>query len=623
MGQPIRILLGFLIWWACCCATIAPLTAGASQPALLPPPARPVSRAPASITSGTLLSLPGRPVRVPLQAPVGFDHASRFWIPPVPPVSLVDHEALGLAADTVIAEVIGLTPLAMDTRLRASPWLGEPIAWQAVQSTDPSIASIRSPIYWMLFIRLPEELDDPAYRTLREGRDQAVTLDIGGERFPVRLAPQPQTLPFGRIEAIQASTSQWKSLGDQLAIEALDPARRWRVELLAERFTAQRLFGTDTLEDRSPITGAVLRGIASSFEWEWRSAIASVERLDPELAAQLLARLTCIVELPDGTLLPAWPTDGEAENSLLPQLLARRLDPTQRAERVRQYLAGQPATRVTVLDDAGSRLESREAHAQRIRGERDRILLSTVGASILVSDLSNSGGTLTMGPEGQFDALLVRVPASRSTIHRADATVTVEAGSIWNAQPGSLVVRQNQRESRLQLRVAPVPVSRPGQLLGPMLDQMSLSAWNVDGYALTPQNWQTAVLVYRDESSGVWKMYIEARFDPSINPTELERDRVEIHLGEYGQPDAVLVASPSLEAGAPTVSDDRWAAILNLPDSVLHLAQREGTLPIGVVRIDPRQSATGQPGISSWPRPLIPGFSEPGRFRLDLSAWDL
>jgi len=537
-------------------------------------------------------------------------------------VSLVDPAAIGTAEEPV-SQILGFVPENSGQLVLAPSWLGAPVNWSVLEPQEAASSPPNAPITWMLFIRLPESLDEPALRQPDGGRERAIAIRIGRERFPVRLAQLPGPMPIGRISAPEAGAGAWRDLGDMLAVEAQDPTRRWRVSLLTERFTAQRLFGTDSLAERAPLGDPVLSGVGETFEAEWRSAISAVEQTDPELAAQLLARITAITKLPNGTLLPVWPTDGEAEGTLLPQLLSRSLTEPQRLDALRAYLQNQPPARTAVLDDAGRSLRTISNQVYSESGEIADTTFTAVGSTLVVTDVSSRSSTLTIGPAGEFDAELIRLEPGQSMLFSADvSTVTSHAQSRSTPLPstsdatGSLVLRRDRFQSPIELRVVPLEVFGRGRTLGPALERHDLRTFNLSGARLAPPNWQTGILLYKDEQSGRWNIYVEARFPAGTSEERLQAERIDIYFGPYRGTDAVLSVTTRDEAAM--LGEDRWSALLELPDAALNRAAREGTLAIGFARTDSRITANGEPGTTSWPRPLLPGEDEPGRFRLKL-----
>jgi hypothetical protein len=573
---------------------------------------RSVRAAPAVIESGTAVSIPGHPIRIPLSPPPDFPFADSIWIPSPVPVRLLTPFLDGGTIEPV-SEILGFVANP-SVGPETQSWLRPPADWRVVRpgelGSDPG-----GPVYWMLFVRLPEEFDNPEWRMPDAGRQRAVTLQIGDERFPLRLAPPPGELPVGRIPPLEGETARWLELGQRLAPAAMDPTRRWRVSLLLDRIPAVRLFRSESLDEAFPLADPVLRGLSESLEAEWRSALSELAQTDPEMAAQLLTRQTLIVRQPDGALLPAWPTDGQAETELLPTLQSRRLSETERADAVRRYLDSRPNIRATVHDDGGQRLQTERTLRFRDQGEVAEVVLTSVDALVLITNLSPTQSSPTIGPPGQFDSTILRLNpfTSQRTVFSPSLARSAEAAVSERQQPvtGSLLVRDSRRESRVEFRVAPGLVRRPGQQIGPALEPWNLAAWNSDAVRASPADRQTALLLFRDDREARWKMLIEARIRPG-QPDGA--DSVTVFFGPYGASDARIEVAR--DDSRTVEASDRWSAIVAIPEEVVARASRDGTLAIGFIRRGPNGS------ISSWPRPLMPDQAEPGRVRLDLTGWE-
>ncbi len=561
----------------------------------------------------TLVSFPGQPVRVPLSMPEGFPFGEAVWVPSPIQVRLFTPNA---PIDPVepISEIIGFTAVSPADTAATQSWLKPAWIWQTLSPDDVTEAPT-GPIYWMLFVRLPERFDAPNLRGTQEGRDQALILQIGNERFPVRLAPDPNELPSGRISQLEADPAQWLALGDQLAAEAMDPTRRWRVELLLDRFPAPKLFSTTTLDERFPLGDPVLRGLTNSLETEWRAVLSELATTEPDLAASVLARLTHIVRLPSGDLLPAWPTDGLAENQLLPALLSRTLSREERLEAARRYLDTRPRTRVTVLDDAGQSLTLENLSRFRDDDEIAEQIFTTRGARLLITNLTPGNRVLTLGSPGEFDSRVQRLSPFASIEAPFEPKLVTQyfddEPTTQQAVTADAVVRDEGRETRISFRVAPGIVRRPGLQIGPALEPWTLDAWNSDSVRSTRADLQTGLLLYRDDRDDRWKLLIEARTTSDMDNRQDES--VTVFVGPYGAPLATLV----VKANDPRTAhrSDRWSSIVELP-AALEPVLVEKSLAFGFVRTGPGGNR------SSWPRPLLPGQSEPGRIRLDLRDWN-
>lgn len=560
----------------------------------------------------TLVSFPGQPVRVPLAMPEGFPFGEAVWVPsPIQVRLFTPNDPIDPVEP--ISEIIGFTAISpVDLGARQS-WLKPAWNWQTL-SPDEVTEAPTGPIYWMLFVRLPERFDAPNIRGQQDGRDQALILQIGDERFPVRLAPNPSELPTGRIPQLEADPAQWLALGDQLAAEAMDPTRRWRVELLLDRFPAPKLFATATLDERFPLSDPVLRGLTNSLETEWRAVLSDLAATEPDLAASVLAKLTHIVRMPSGDLLPAWPTDGLAETQLLPALLSRTLSREERVEAARRYLDTRPRTRVTVLDDAGQSLTLQNLSRFRDDDEIAEQIFTTRGARLLITNLTPGNRVLTLGSPGEFDSRIQRLSPFASVEALFEPKLVSQLSDSAPAAQGAVtadaILRDEGRETRVSFRVAPGIVRRPGLQIGPALEPWTLDAWNSDSVRSTRADLQTGLLLYRDDRDQRWKLLIEARTTSDLE--DRQDESVSVFIGPYGSPIATLV----IDAKDPQTAhrSDRWSSIIELPAALQPILAEEW-LTVGFIRIGPGGSK------SSWPRPLLPGQSEPGRIRLDLRDW--
>lgn len=569
--------------------------------------------APATVAANTLVSFPGQPIRVPLTMPEGFPFGEAFWVPSPMQVRLFIPNSDEGAVEPV-SEIIGFSAMA-PAQAQEQSWLAPAWNWETRRPSEVTEAPI-NPVYWMLFVRLPERFDAPGLRDQQDGRDQALTLQIGNERLPVRLAPVPKQLPVGRIPSLEADPDQWLALGNRLAPEAIDPTRRWRIKLLLDRFSASRLFGTATLDDRFPLDDPVLRGLSASIETEWRSALSDLADSDPDLAATLLAKLTCVILTPSGELLPAWPTDGLAESQLLPSLLSRTLSRQERVEAAQRYLDSRPRIRTTVLDDAGEALDQQDSSRFRNNGEVAEQILTSRGARLLITNLTTADRVLTLGSPGEFDSAIRRIAPFRSTETTFDAALVrqVREDEPPDRQPvtGDAIVRDEGRETRVSFRVAMGTVRKPGLQIGPALEPWNLATWNTDTIRMIPPNLQTGLFLFRDDREGGWKLLVEA--NTSSGPENRAGEAVTLFFGPFGAPDHTMVITP--EDPQTVHRTNHWSAIVDLPTEAMERVASEGSLAFGFIRTGPGQRR------SSWPRPLMPGQHEPGRVRLDLRGWE-
>lgn len=582
-----------------------------------PAPETPPVVGPAQIRLSTFVALPGLPIRIPLARPQGNTFGT--WVPEPMTVRLLDPNGSD-PPQTLVSEIIGFTTPQTDTTSASTPWLAEPAGWQAVRPADVTSGSITSPVYWSLFVRLPASYDEAHARSPRDGRDRAVLLEIAGERFPARLAERPKDLPTGRIAALEAPADEWRSLGELILAEASDPARRWRASLLADRFSPGRLFGTASLDERQIIEDPNLAGLATTIEFEVRAALSELEAENPDLAASLLARLTAVSRGLDGRLLPVWPTDGEAETILFPALLSRALTAEERAARVRQYLDSRPASRSVVIDDAGESLVIQSNERFREGGEEAEQILIAQGATAVTTNLAGENRTLTFGPPGEFDAALLQLPAYSTSVIRFDPSVVRPIEP--NASPerdrvvaGAIELRDGDRQRRLEARVVPVEIKRPGLQIGPALSPWTLVSWNADAVVPVALDEQTTALIYHDDRASTWRVLVEAR----ARPADAAAHSIDLFFGPYAGESEVVRIAP--DASVTVQTTDGWSTIIDFPEGAIRQAEATGFVEIGFVRWH-RTGPEAEPKVhSSWPRPWFPGQTKPGRVRVDLSGW--
>jgi hypothetical protein len=162
--------------------------------------------------------------------------------------------------------------------------------------------------------------------------------------------------------------------------------------------------------------------------------------------------------------------------------------------------------------------------------------------------------------------------------------------------------------------------------MGPFLPTWTLDRWQTAAEPTRrPEDadWTTAALLERlPGPNEEWTLYVECR-----RPDEAgnDADSVRIWLGPRSRPISVIrvtragaaadelsLTPPQSLTGSMRVQSDRWSFRINLPRAAF---DPDGTLTIGLERI-------GSQGRRwTWPRPIAPWQSEPGRVRLDTSTW--
>ena len=410
---------------------------------------------------------------------------------------------------------------------------------------------------------------------------------------------RPAVIPPG-LHAPLGQSSLYTTLEPALA----DPALRWRVALLADRLEAA---GVTILTERlraglrASAVGPIAT-VARAVEARWRSALGRLSEDAPETARSLVVRLTAIVALPDGRVVPAWrPALGaDGLDALLTNLLNADLSGQARANRARAWLAAQPAALAWVVDDAG------------LSDPAGRLALARAAVVDLTGREGIARATLTGG-----------VPGPRVTV-APFGSVLVAASAPMDVAPGSITVERGSWRRTIPIAAGPLPVGPPGLRAGPFIAPWSLPTWFAGRSTPSSANRAAAALIRR-RVDGSWEVYIECRF---IGATPPPGDRVRLWFGPTGRPTALLVVTAAgtvREAlddsddgpapGAPvvvTTERDRWSCIVDLPESVVEAP--------GVVRVGfERRDDTGR--RSTWPRPLFVWDDEPGRALVSLRMW--
>ena len=313
-------------------------------------------------------------------------------------------------------------------------------------------------------------------------------------------------------------------------------------------------------------------------------------------------------------MAPAWPTDQANLDALLADLLSQRLEPAQKAERAAAWLDAQPAGAAWVIDDAGLR----EADSGRS--------LATCGVANLLERTTlawaDAGGS-TGSPElSTIDAFSLGQVAAAAPVQATPrpAPVHVHAGK-WSVErmlaPGRL------------------PASPPGARADALLGDWTMGAWlggTVDDSMEGEAAWAGAALVRKASGDGAstWWVYVECR-SPGMKPGDEEpagpRESVRVWLGPLGHPTAVLHASSSgvvvdeaaVDQGLGSLRQARvsrgqgtWVAEVPIPERCI---ESDGTIRMAIERMDSRGRR------STWPRPMLPWQTEPGRIAVDLTAW--
>ena len=510
----------------------------------------------------------------PLRAP------SSGWRPVSTPLVRVDD------GPALPASVVRLEGRPAPEEGRASAWLPRSKRWTAT-----ALPSVTGPTpddataVWALAVRMP---DEPEGRRLR----------IGAQRVPIAwLPPPPERTDTAPLPRPDSTVRERAALGDALRDEATDPMRRWRVRLLTDRFAPTTLWRGDP--PRGRLDDPILEAYATQRERRVRVALETLRRDDPALAAETLARLTAVVRLPTGALVPAWPLDEERETELVSGLLSPRATPESRRADALAWLAAAPPARAWVTEDAA--------------GASDASGRATIG----VTNLSARDVSVGAAPAGRPATARALVPAHESRALVASA-IAPDGGPAARLRAAA-----GDWAAELTVLAAPVVAAPPGVPIGPLYPDWTLATWSGRVAPAPDAAWATRALLQRAEGTEErWQFFVEA-LTGGAEPRA--GDRVSFWIGRAGRAATVIMAESSggasLATPGETISpvdarvrrlDDRWTALIDLPDGVL---SGEGPLLVGVTREDARGRR------SAWPRPMAPGQTRPGRLAIELGAW--
>ncbi len=488
-----------------------------------------------------------------------------------------------------------------------------------------------------------------------EGAPESRTTSGGGvdpaQRATVMLIPIPEdaagvpmfvndrTVALAWFEPPPPSTGSAiaaRPLGDAQSMEHLgevllpmwsDPQTRWRVRLLLDRLPAALVWPRSMPPDRFDDPG--LEAIARQSEDRWRIGLEEIRRVDPRLSEQVVHRLTTIVRLPQGALVPAWPIDDSATAELLRVLLDTTTGRTKKADSARAWLASQPEAHAWVIDDAGSerRIITEGTPEQRSRragplalGALEEPVIEVADATVGVTELrgQRADAMVSQSEFGASPGLVVAPHESAALPASARALPGTPVGQVW--------VRLSGWAERLGVVARPLKVEPPGLSLGPLVAEWTHVSW-LAGAPLMQAGPAIGVGVLQRSTSGTaWEVVVECRWpqsDTDAGPMDAESDRVVLWCGPYRQSRIAIEIAPDgqvsyplgagVRARAACVREPgRWVALIEIPRAAF---EPDGGLLLGLERRDPSGRRW------SWPRPMMPGQSEPGRAAIDVSTW--
>lgn len=367
--------------------------------------------------------------------------------------------------------------------------------------------------------------------------------------------------------------------------------------------------------------GGVLESIDRTETSLWSAAIGRCRGVDGALADELVARLAGRVRFPDGSVLPVWTQSAESLRQLRDDLLANDLNDAERVTRARAWLDAQPPAAAWVIDDGGQRDGATGAPIASVVVAN--LSSSASAASVIVQGAGAESGSPELTSIGPWEAVTLRAGAPRDD-EGAERIVRVQVGS-WT--------------KRLTAVCGAVPARPPGLPIGPLvlgIDNAQCIAAAEAGArtvsaspARLPDAAYASMGMLLAEPGGAggpmrWTLYFEC-MAPGEGGADAEApvqevDQLSVFLGPSGGGSATrrIVASRNGES-APGVRvsrrGDRWLCWVTIPRDAI---ESDGRLRIGVVR---EVGTRNSPQRSSWPRPMFPWQTEPGRVCADVGAW--
>ncbi len=565
---------------------------------------------------GTTVTGPAQRVRI--DPPLVIARAGDPILIPLAPGQIPDRveatDAAGVALETRVLVSVTRRPIADSTRLLAldaARWVdGSPDDQHLVLSPDRLRATDRVLVDSARAFLVVEPPGAPG------------AIVVSGARYPVLLEGADDPSVPDAVAAPTADPGMLRSIWYEHAAARLraDPMQRWRERLM-----------TGTLFEPAPATSDARSLIAGHVERRWRVALARVAEADPETARALVETLATVVSFGDGVSAPLWlTTPAEEQNLRRDLLLATSAEDA--SQRARAWLATRADAAVWVIDDAGARDIGLDA------------TLSTLGAVVLRGD-SGVGWTRTTGvPATMFPMPLRRTIRMVGSAQPDVAAPTTSADAMIHARRGRVLpARVGTVNCDRRVFAVPFPVHPPGMRAGPFFREFSraslaLVATRLDASDLpatddaTPADLDapSAALLTRapgphDSPADGWSLFVEcAARVPS-------RDLLRVWIGRFEAPALVVEIEPSgrvrdmtrvLGDGPSgierintrvTQTADGWSCWIDLPPKAIGGSGADRFVQLGIERF--------AMGRSSWPRPMLPWQTEPGRILVDLSTW--
>lgn len=489
--------------------------------------------------------------------------------------------------------VLPATPAADPIADRVARWLGPQLHYRAVRATTTDRpATLPASSGWFAQLAIPND-------------STAIQAFVDGE--PIALPPPPRrslpSVPHAGTTAARAA----------LSILGADPRAHWRAALATPDPIAP-------LPSDPIIRAAVQRGSLAA-----RAALAT---LDADLARRTALRLAGVVDLGDGVSLPIWPGDAAPARDLIEQLLSPAAAPARKALAAEAWLAQQPTAGAIVIDDAAAidprsgitlpsillvNFNDQPAAASATRAEVPPLdllriepmtaLTATIGADRRPED---AGAPPLRTDPRRLDAdrhTLADIRIGQWTAKRA------VVGEIAKVRPPGLAIGSEHSPLMADwtqssfLAAATDPTSRSPMPESPMARSLSGRLYRS---ADAGGKWMLYFEIAAAAASSEMVLYFGPRNGATSTALQVKPDGTltEIRAGK---------AAPAGKATL-TRATDRNALFIPLPASAIEAGH---IVRIGLIVIDPEGRR------ASWPRPMLPWHTEPGRIAIDLDSWAL
>ncbi|MDF1810070.1 MAG: hypothetical protein P1U42_10280 [Phycisphaerales bacterium] len=469
---------------------------------------------------------------------------------------------------------------------------------------------------------------------------------IQGERYELNWLPDPERT---MLEAHTQNTNEslsvfWEhhldsnAASDPAIIEAIsdyyqDPFQSWRARLITDGLNPDRTKARDIasghhqnldaldLELSMETPGAdLLRDLSRQNEARWQIILGRIWLIDPVVAHRLKNQLMQTAQF-DNRVLPLWPSDTTELARLAHDLLSPFVDDQTRVLRARAWLDVQPRALAWVTDDEG-----------QIEADSKRFLATITAISLPQTDGNSLFRLDTPSLANASSPELATLPSKIATpiLVPIDPIEISPTNPVLETQPVRIRVARWTTEREVVASIT--PARAPYVRIGPLLND-----WNMDALlnnrpqsgAIRSLN-RSAAGIFRKTSKPTrsnqatgWELYFELA---SSNP-QSTNETLNLWIGPFTNPLAVWKITPDgkvdfLQGSRPNIGlpivrtqtqNDRWIASITLPHGVF---DQDMQLQLGIDRIDSESVHT------SWPRRMIPGQREPGRFTIDAKNFD-